>query len=66
MTQYEFGLQVRIETIITQMSIIHEHATDLLMDGKTLEQIRVWIDLFDDLEAEAESLIVIRDAFAFC
>jgi hypothetical protein len=66
MTQYELGLQVRIETIITQMSKINEHATNLLTEGKTLEQVQVWFDMFDDLEAEAESLILIRDAFAFC
>ncbi len=66
MTQYELGLQVRIEAIITQMSRINEHATNLLIEGKTLEQVQVWFNMFDDLEAEAESLIVIRDAFAFC
>lgn len=66
MTQYELGLQVRIEAIITQMSKVHEHATNLLVEGKTLEQIQVWVTMFDDLEAEAESLILIRDAFAFC
>lgn len=66
MTQYELGLQLRIEEIINQMAKIHEHATNLLVEGKTMEQIQVWVTMFDDLEAEAESLIVIRDAFAFC
>ncbi len=66
MTQYELGLQVRIETIVTQMAKINEHATNLLTEGKTLEQVQVWFDMFDDLEAEAEALILIRDAFAFC
>ena len=66
MTLYEFGLQVRIEEIINQMVKVHEHATNLLVEGKTLEQIQVWVTMFDDLEAEAESLILIRDAFAFC
>lgn len=66
MTQYEFGVQVRIEETINQMVKINEHATNLLTEGKTLEQVQVWFDMFDDLEAEAESLILIRDAFAFC
>ena len=66
MTQYEFKVQVRIEETINQMAKINEHATNLLVEGKTLEQVQVWFDMFDDLEAEAEVLILIRDAFAFC
>lgn len=65
MTQYELELQVRIEQKINQMAKIHEHSTNLFMEGKTTEQIQVWVDMFDDLEAEAEVLILIRDAFCF-
>lgn len=64
MTQYELSLQVRIEEKINQMAKIHEHSTNLFLEGKTKEQIQVWVDMFDDLEAEAEALILIRDAFS--
>lgn len=46
------------------MCKIHEHSTNLFLEGKTIEQIQVWVDMFEDLEAEAEALILIRDAFA--
>ena len=66
MTQYELELQIRIEQIIDQMGKIHEHSTNLFLEGKTMEQIQVWVDMFYDLDAEVEALILIRDAFAFC
>jgi hypothetical protein len=43
------------------MVLINQHSINLLNEGKTQEQIQVWCSLFDDLEAEVESLILIKE-----
>jgi hypothetical protein len=64
MTPYQYSLKLRLETKLDQMCKVHEHATQLYEEGKSPEEIQVWVNLFDELEAEAEVLILIRDIYS--
>jgi hypothetical protein len=58
---YSVDLSIRIDAKLNQMVFINQHSINLLNEGKTQEQIQVWCSLFDDLEAEVESLILIKE-----
>lgn len=60
-SQYLSELYVRATEIFAQMSTIAQHISDLLTQKKYSE-IEFWGTVFDDLEAEVESIILIREA----
>jgi len=60
-SQYLSELYVRSTEIFKQMSTIAQHISDLLED-KRFKEIEPWGLIWDDLEAEVESIILIREA----
>jgi hypothetical protein len=60
-SQYLSELYVRATEIFAQMTKIAQHISDLLTQKKYSE-IEFWGTVFDDLEAEVESIILIREA----
>ena len=60
-SQYLSELYVRATEIFAQMSTIAQHISDLLTQKKYSE-IEFWGTVFDELEAEVESLLLIREA----
>ena len=49
-----------IELRYTQLKVIHAHACELL-EKNELEEVKYWVSLWEDLVAEIETLILIRD-----
>ena len=60
-SQYLSELYVRATAIFNQMTKIAQHISDLLTQKKYSE-IEFWGTVFDELEAEVESIILIREA----
>lgn len=60
-SQYLSELYVRATEIFKQMATIAQHISDLLTQKK-YKEIEFWGTVFDDLEAEVESIILIREA----
>ena len=60
-SQYLSELYIRATSIFAQMSTIAQHISDLLTQKKYSE-IEFWGTVFDELEAEVESIILIREA----
>lgn len=58
---YLTELYVRATEIFSQMTKIAQHISNLLEDKK-YKEIESWGLIFDDLEAEVESLLLIREA----
>ena len=58
---YLTELYVRATEIFSQMSQIAQHINNLLEDKK-YKEIECWGLIWDDLEAEVESIILIREA----
>lgn len=58
---YLTELYVRATEIFSQMSQIAQHINNLLEDKK-YKEIESWGLIWDDLEAEVESIILIREA----
>ena len=61
MTQYELDIQVRIEAKVDQMAKINDHAIGMFMNNEPVDKILVWAAMFDDLEAEVEVLLLLRE-----
>jgi hypothetical protein len=49
-----------IQTKYTQLKVIHAHACNLL-EKNELEEVKYWVSLWENLVAEVETLILIRD-----
>jgi hypothetical protein len=49
-----------IQMKYTQLQVIHTHACELLIQDK-LEEMKYWVSIWEDLVAEVETLILIRD-----
>lgn len=60
-SQYLSELYIRATEIFAQMTKIAQHISNLLED-KRYKEIEPWGLIFDDLEAEVESIILIREA----
>ena len=58
---YLSELYIRATAIFKQMATIAQHISDLLTQKKYSE-IEFWGTVFDELEAEVESIILIREA----
>jgi len=58
---YLSELFIRATEIFAQMTKIAQHISNLLEDKK-YKEIESWGLIWDDLEAEVESLILIREA----
>jgi hypothetical protein len=58
---YLSELYIRACEIFVQMTKIAQHISNLLED-KQYNEVECWGLMFDDLEAEVESLILIREA----
>jgi hypothetical protein len=58
---YLSELFIRATEIFAQMTKIAQHISNLLED-KQYKEIECWGLIFDDLEAEVESIILIREA----
>jgi hypothetical protein len=58
---YLSELFIRATEIFAQMTKIAQHISNLLED-KRYKEIECWGLIWDDLEAEVESLILIREA----
>lgn len=49
-----------IQMKYTQLQVIHTHACELLIQDK-LDEVEYWVSIWEDLVAEVETLILIRD-----
>ena len=49
-----------IQMKYTQLQVIHTHACELLIQDQ-LEEMKYWVSIWEDLVAEVETLILIRD-----
>lgn len=49
-----------ITTKFSQLTAIHTHACKLLEQDKT-DEVKYWVSIWEDLVAEVEALILIRD-----
>jgi len=49
-----------IQMKYTQLQVIHTYACELLIQDK-LEEMKYWVSIWEDLVAEVETLILIRD-----
>lgn len=49
-----------ITTKYSQLKAIHAHACELLEQDKT-DEVKYWVSIWEDLVAEVEALILIRD-----
>jgi len=58
---YLSELFIRATEIFAQMTKIAQHISNLLED-KQYKEIESWGLMYDDLEAEVESIILIREA----
>ena len=58
---YLSELHIRAYEIFAQMTKINQHIRNLLED-KQYNEVECWGLIWDDLEAEIESLILIREA----
>lgn len=68
MTQlnYQQTVESRIEMILQQMDTITKHYKSILgskdWTQEEIDEMDKWCDIFDDLHAEIESLLVIKEA----
>ena len=49
-----------IQMKYTQLQVIHTHACELLIQDK-FDEMKYWVSIWEDLVAEVETLILIRD-----
>jgi len=62
-TKYQQNLNTRFEEKLIQMRRIHNHLVQLYNEEKTLDEATIWINIFDDLEAEAQVLVLLKECY---